>query len=152
MEISILLVLEILLVIYMVYSLIKFCFFFFVKYDTRKKLLDNAYTGNTGATKWEDIGFLIFMIVLLGLLVFTGKMQFLSFATGFMIGMTLIQNYFHSFSQELPEEHMPKPPLSAIKFMSYAIEDKPERAWKQLLFITIIIIWLLYVFFSGSVI
>lgn len=151
MEITILLILEVLLIIYMVYSLIKFCFFFFVNYNTRKKLLDNAYNGKTGATKVEDIGFLIFMLILLGLLFITGKMQYLSFATGFLIGMTLIQNYFHSFSQILPEEHMPKPPLSAIKFMSYAIEDKPERGWKQLSFIAIIIIWLLYMFFSGSI-
>ncbi|MBZ9570951.1 hypothetical protein KQY27_05270 [Methanobrevibacter sp. TMH8] len=148
MEITVLLVLEVLLVIYMIYSLIKFCFFFFVKYDSRKKLLDSAYDGKTGATNIEDIGFLIFMAILLILLVVSGKMQFLSFATGFMIGMTLIQNYFHSFSQELPKERMPKEPLSAIKYMSYAIEDKPSRAWKQLLFIGVIIVWLLYTFLS----
>ena len=148
---DILFVLEILLIIYMIYALVKFCFFFFIKYETRKKLLDNAYTGKTGATKVEDIGFLIFMAILLILLIFSGKMQFLSFATGFMIGMTLIQNYFHSFSQELPKDHMPPEPLSAIKFMSYAIEDKPSLAWKQLLFIAVIIIWLLYVFLSQGV-
>ncbi len=50
-----LLILNILLIFFVVYSLIKFSVFFFVKYDTRRKLLDSSYNGKTTATKISDI-------------------------------------------------------------------------------------------------
>ena len=84
----------------------------------------------------------------MGLLFVSGATEYISFVTGLLVGMVLIQLYFHSFSQPLTPEKSPEPPISAIKMMSYAIEDKPELAWKELLIMTILFIWSLYVLFT----
>ena len=139
-----LLVLKIFLVFFVVYSLIKFMFFFFVKYDTRRKLLDSAYKGKTSGSKIQDIFFLAVILILLGLLFVSGATEYISFITGLLVGMVLIQLYFHSFSQSLTPEKSPEPPISAIKLMSYAIEANPGRAWKELLIMTILFIWAIY--------
>ncbi len=143
-----LLALKIFLVFFVIYSLIKFMFFFFVKYDTRRKLLDSAYKGKTSGSKVQDIFFLAVILVLIGLLFVSGATEYISFITGLLVGMVLIQLYFHSFSQTLTPEKSPEPPISAIKIMSYAIEDKPELAWKELLIMTILFIWALYMLFT----
>ncbi|MGB9980404.1 hypothetical protein [Methanobacterium sp.] len=139
-----LLALKILLVFFVVYSLIKFFFFFFVKYETRRKLLDNAYTGKMGATKIQDLFFLIIILIIIGLLFISGGMEYISFVSGLLAGMILIQLYFHSFSKQLPAEKSPEPPVSAIKMMSYAIEANPGLAWKELVIMTVLFIWALY--------
>ena len=143
-----LLALKIVLVFFIVYSLIKFFFFFFVKYETRRKLLDNAYTGKRGATKIQDLFFLAVILIIIGLLFVSGRMEYISFIAGLLVGMVLIQLYFHSFSKSLPPEKSPEPPISAIKMMSYAIEANPGLAWKELLIMTVIFIWGLYMLFT----
>ena len=143
-----LLALKIVLVFFIVYSLIKFFFFFFVKYETRRKLLDNAYTGKRGATKIQDLFFLAVILIIIGLLVVSGRMEYISFIAGLLVGMVLIQLYFHSFSKSLPPEKSPESPISAIKMMSYAIEANPGLAWKELLIMTVIFIWGLYMLFT----
>lgn len=140
--------LKIVLIFFIVYSLIKFFFFFFVKYENRRKLLDNAYTGKTGATKIQDIFFLAVILIIIGLLFVSGGMEYISFITGLLAGMVLIQLYFHSFSNQLPPEKSPEPPISAIKMMSYAIEANPGLAWKELIIMTILFIWALYMLFT----
>ena len=143
-----LLALKIFLVFFVVYSLIKFMFFFFVKYDTRRKLLESSYKDKTSATKVQDIFFLAVILILLGLLYLSGATEYISFITGLLVGMVLIQLYFHSFSKPLTSEESPEPPVSPIKLMSYAIEASPGRAWKELLIMTIIFIWALYMLFT----
>lgn len=142
---TILLVLKILLTFFVVYSLIKFLFFFFVKYDTRRKLLDSSYQGKTSATKLSDLFLLGMILILMGLLFASGGTEYLSFIMGLLAGMVLIQTYFHSFSTPLTAEESPEPPISPIKMISYAIEAKPGRAWKQLLIMTVLFVWALYV-------
>lgn len=139
-----LLVLKIFLVFFVVYSLIKFMFFFFIKYDRRRKLLDLAYKGKTSGSKIQDIFFLAVILILLGLLFVSGAIEYISFITGLLVGMILIQLYFHRFSQTLTPAESPEPPISAIKMMSYAIEANPGRAWKELLIMTILFIWAIY--------
>ncbi|HML06149.1 MAG TPA: hypothetical protein VK426_10280 [Methanobacterium sp.] len=143
-----LLALKIFLIFFVVYSLIKFMFFFFVKYDTRRKLLESSYKDKTSATKVQDIFFLAVILILLGLLFLSGATEYISFITGLLVGMVLIQLYFHSFSKPLTPEESPEPPVSPIKLMSYAIEASPGRAWKELLIMTIIFIWALYMLFT----
>jgi len=140
----VLLALKILLVFFVVYSLIKFYVFFFIKYDTRRKLLDSSYKGKASATKVQDIFLLVMVLLLLGLLFASGATEYISFVTGLLVGMVLIQTYFHSFSKPLTPEESPEEPVSPIKMMSYAIEANPGRAWKQLVIMTIIFIWALY--------
>lgn len=143
-----LLALKIVLAFFIIYSLIKFFFFFFVKYETRRKLLDNAYTGKRGATKIQDLFFLAVILIIIGLLFVSGRMEYISFIAGLLVGMVLIQLYFHSFSKSLPPEKSPESPISAIKMMSYAIEANPGLAWKELLIMTVIFIWGLYMLFT----
>ena len=119
-------------------------FFFFAKYDTRRKLLDSSYNGKTSATKVQDIFLLVMILILTGLLFVSGATEYINFITGLLVGMILIQTYFHSFSKPLTPEESPEAPISPIKMMSYAIEANPEKAWKQLVIMTILFIWALY--------
>ena len=143
-----LLILQILLIFFVVYSLIKFFVFFFIKYDTRRKMLDSSYKDKTSATKVSDIFLLIMVLLLLGFLFLSGSTEYISFTTGLLVGMVLIQLYFHSFSEPLPPEKSPKSPVSPIKIMSYAIEANPGKAWIELLIMTLIFIWALYMLLS----
>ena len=139
-----LLILKILLIFFVVYSLIKFFVFFFVKYDTRRKLLDSSYNGKSTATKISDIFLMSMVLLLIVFLFLSGRTEYLSFITGLLVGMVLIQLYFHSFSEPLNPEQSPEPPVSPIKIMSYGIEASPGKAWRELLIMTLIFIWALY--------
>ncbi len=141
---TVLLALKIMLMFFVVYSLIKFMFFFFIKYDTRRRLLNSSYKGKTSATKIQDIFLLAIMLILTGLLFASGVNEYISFITGILVGMVLIQTYFHSFSKPLTLEESPESPVSPIKMMSYAIEANPGMAWKQLIIMTMLFIWALY--------
>ena len=107
-------------------------------------MLDSQYTGKTSATKYSDILLLVIVLVLIILLFATGKTDYLSFAVGLYAGMTLIQLYFHHFSKPLPPSEAPQEPLSPIKTMSYAIQANPEKPWKELLVIAVLLIWILF--------
>jgi hypothetical protein len=89
-------------------------------------------------------------LILLGLLFVSGGMQYISFTTGLFVGMLLIQLYFHSFSKPLEKEESPEPPLSPIKLMSYAIEANPGRAWKELVILTVLLVWALYMLLTAG--
>lgn len=90
------------------------------------------------------------MIVIVVLLFLSHSMAYLSFIAGLYIGATLIQTYFHMFTKPLPEDKAPKPPVSPIKLMSYAIQANPERPWKQLLFISLLFLWGIYMIFTNG--
>lgn len=138
------LVLKALLALVVIQALIKFAVFFFVKYETRRKLLDSQYAGKMTATKQTDRILLGIVLLLLVLLFATGRVAYLSFAVGFYAGMTLIQLYFHRFSRPLSPQESPPPPVSPIKLMSYAIQANPEKPWKELTIIALLLLWVLY--------
>jgi hypothetical protein len=133
-------ILAILLAIYSVHALAKFGFFFVLSYRRRREALDRAYAGKASATKIADAVLLVFAIVLAGLLGIRGA-DHVSFLTGLLVGMTLIQIYFHQFSVPLSDNEAPKPPSSPIKIMSYALQAKPGRPWKELVVIACLLIW-----------
>lgn len=136
-------ILKILMTLFCLQALLKFCVFFFVKYDVRRKQLDKSYGNKTSATKIFDNTILVVIVLLIVLLFLSHSMDYLSFITGVYIGATLIQVYFHRFSDPLPEDKAPKPPLSPIKMMSYAIQAFPKKPWKELLLLSIIFLWAL---------
>jgi hypothetical protein len=137
-------ILAILLALYSVHALAKFAFFFALSYDRRRKALDRSYNGRLSATKTSDIVLLVFSIILVGLLVMQGA-DHVSFLTGLLVGMTLIQIYFHQFTVPLTSgEAPPESPSSPIKTMSYAIQAKPSRPWKELAVIACLLVWSLY--------
>ncbi|AYG64939.1 MULTISPECIES: hypothetical protein [unclassified Rhizobium] len=136
-------VLTILVTIYAVHALAKFGFFFVLSYRSRRKALDRVYAGKTSATKTADAVLLVFAIILAGLLGIRGA-DHVSFLTGLLVGMTLIQIYFHQFSVPLSSDEAPEPPSSPIKIMSYAIQARPSRPWKELVVIACLLAWSLY--------
>ena len=91
----------------------KFFEFFFRDEATKMKGLSTVYVKGGGAVvKVFDNGMLILMLIFLGLL-FAGGVEYVSFTTGLLVGMTIIQVYFHRFSDPLPPEKSPAPPITA---------------------------------------
>ena len=137
------LLLKVLLTLYILYALLKFFEFFFRDQETKMKGLRAVYSGDGRVIKVFDSFILVFMLVLVGLL-FASGVEYLSFVTGLLVGMTIIQVYFHRFSDPLPPEKSPDPPVTAIKLMSYSIQANPGKAWRELAFMTGLFIWALY--------
>jgi len=138
-----LLLLKILLVIYILYALLKFFEFFFRRDEGKMEGLRRVYRDGGRVIKLFDNVILVVMVIFVGLLFLSGA-EYLSFTTGLLVGMTIIQVYFHRFSDPLPPEKMPEPPLTPLKLMSYAIQASPGKAWRELAFMTVLFIWALY--------
>jgi hypothetical protein len=136
-------ILKILLTIYILYALLKFFEFFFRSEEAKMKGLRAVYSGGGHAIKIFDNVILVLMLVFIGLL-FASGVEYLNFTTGLLVGMTVIQVYFHRFSDPLPPEKSPEPPITALKMMSYSIQASPEKAWKELLMMTVLFLWALY--------
>ena len=141
-------ILKVLMTLFVVQALIKFYVFFFLKYDVRRKQLDKSYGNTTSATKYFDNIILVVLAALITLLFVSKNMEYLSFITGLYVGATLIQVYFHRFPDPLPDDKAPAPPISPIKMMSYGIQAFPKKPWKELLFLTVIFLWGLYMLLS----
>jgi hypothetical protein len=124
------------------HALIKFSFFFVLPYQTRRAALDKAYGDKPTATRVADI-VLLGMTVALAVLVLWRGIEAVSFLSGLWIGATLIQLYFHRFHEPLAPEHAPPPLVSPIKMMSYAIQANPKRPWRELLLMSVLILWAL---------
>lgn len=139
--------LTVLLVLFSIHALLKFAFFFVLPYRTRRRALDRAYAGRASATKISDIFLLCVCLALLGLLFAKGA-DHVSFLTGLLVGATLIQLYFHRFAEPLSDEQSPTPPLSPIKIMSYAIQARPARPWRELVLFAALVLWALYQFYT----
>jgi hypothetical protein len=133
-------ILVVLVALYSVHALAKFGIFFVLSYGRRRQALDRAYAGKTSATKATDVFLLALSIALVFLLAIRG-VDHLSFLTGLLVGMTLIQIYFHKFSVPLSEAEAPEAPSSPIKTMSYAIQAAPSRPWKELVVIACLLAW-----------
>jgi hypothetical protein len=136
--------LKALLTLYILYALLKFFEFFFRDEETKKKGLYAVYVkGNGRIVHLFDNGVLIFTLILIGLLFATG-IEYLSFTTGLLVGMTIIQIYFHRFSDPLPPEKSPEPPITALKMLSYSVQANPGKAWRELILMTLLFAWSLY--------
>ena len=105
--------------------------------------LRRVYRDGGRAIKIFDNVILVVMVIFVVLLFLSGA-EYLSFTTGLLVGMTIIQVYFHRFSDPLPPEKMPEPPLTPLKLMSYSIQANPGKAWRELVFMTLLFIWALY--------
>jgi len=138
-----LLLLKILLVIYILYALLKFFEFFFRSDEAKMEGLRRVYRDGGRAIKLFDNVILVVMVIFVVLLFLSGA-EHLSFTTGLLVGMTIIQVYFHRFSDPLPPEKMPEPPLTPLKLMSYAIQASPGKAWRELALMTVLFVWALY--------
>jgi hypothetical protein len=75
--------------------LVKFAFFA-MPYRRRRAALDRAYGNELSATATSD-WVLMLIVVALGVVLFLGGVNAVSFLTGIWIGATLIQTYFHRY-------------------------------------------------------
>ena len=110
------LVLKILLTLYILYALLKFFEFFFRSDDAKMRGLRTVYSGNNHVVRIFDNAILVLMLIFVGLL-FAAGVEYLSFTTGLLVGMSIIQIYFHRFSDPLPAEKSPDPPITALKMI-----------------------------------
>ncbi len=102
-----------------------------------------VYSNNARAIRIFDNVIVIVMLVVIALLFISG-IEYLSFTTGLLVGMTIIQVYFHRFTDPLPPEKAPDPPVTALKLMSYSIQANPGKAWRELIIMTVLFVWALY--------
>jgi len=136
-------ILKILLALYIVYALLKFFDFFYQDYDRRMRSIRAAYENDGHVLKTFD-NIMLGLMVLLVVLQFRGGIEYLSFTTGLLVGSTLIQIYFHRFCDPVPADRSPDPPVSPIKLMSWGIQANPEKPWRELAFLTVLMVWALY--------
>ncbi|MBE1876279.1 hypothetical protein [Myceligenerans pegani] len=134
------LVLVILLLLFMLQGLAKFLLWAVVPYETRIKRIAAMYARGPGPMSVFDTVNTALAGVLVVLLFLT-DMQHLSFLTGLIAGMVLIQISFHRFNQELPDDKAPRMPAPPITLMSYAIQARPSRAWLEYSLITALFVW-----------
>jgi hypothetical protein len=139
-----LLILKILLALYALQGLVKYLLHFVVKKERRMKMAEAMYAkkgGEASASRLTDGILYLFCLILLGLL-FASGVEYLNFTTGFLVGLTALQLYFHAFNT--PLEKQPTLPLTPVKMFSYAIKEMPEKAWIATLFISALLVWFLY--------
>ena len=122
-----------------IHTLIKFAFFFALPYTKRRAMLDHSYGDRPSATQSSDPVLLAMAIALGALLLWRGS-DAVSLLGGFWIGATLVQLYFHRFKAPLPPDRTPPPVVSPIKTMSYAIQAAPQRAWRELVTMSILVL------------
>lgn len=119
------------------YSVLKFVFFA-LPYETRRAALDRSYGGKMYATKTSDMVLLVIVAALAAVLL-TDRGEPISFLGGLFVGAVLIQLFFHAYHAPVPADREAPEPRSPLKRMSYAIQDRPGRAWKEMALYTAIV-------------
>jgi hypothetical protein len=139
-------ILRVVLVVYMFYAYAKFAELFARSTASKKSWLRRVYAGSM-VRVFDDV----MLIVMIAVVVTTAWSGFhvLSFTSGLLVGMTLIQIFFHRFDQPLTEEWSPAAPVTPLKLMAYAIQAMPQKAWRELLVITVLFAGLLVLLFTG---
>lgn len=142
--------LTVLLILFCLQGLAKFAIWFLVPYEKRIKRIASYYERDGRIISIYDTITLIIMAVLVGLLLLI-HVDGLSFITGLIVGMLTIQLFFHRYSQPLPEQKMPQQPAEPRKLMSYAIQAAPALAWREIVFMTALLVWSLWMLTSSVV-
>jgi len=122
---------------------VKFAIGLLVPYPTRIRCIASHYQCDGRIISIYDTGTLVIIVVLVVLLFVTG-MHELSFITGLIVGMLVIQIFFHRFSEALPRDNAPESSPPPRKIMSYAIQAHPGLAWREIVLMTALFGWALY--------
>jgi hypothetical protein len=117
--------LVIVLIAFCVQGLAKFAVGFIVPYPTRIRRIASHYERGGSIISIYDTVTLVIIVALVILLFVTG-LQVLSFITGLVVGMLLIQIFFHRFSEPLPQGHSPRIIRSAKA--NHVLRD-PSPSW-----------------------
>jgi len=118
--------LTIVLILFCIQGLVKFAVGFLVPYDTRIKRISSYYERDGRIISIYDTVTLV-IIVALVILLFLVDMQELSFITGLVVGMLIIQIFLHRFDKPLNPEQAPESGSPPRKIMSFAIQADPKR-------------------------
>ena len=135
--------LSVLLIAFCVQGLVKFAVGFLVPHPTRIRRIASYYQRGGRIISIYDTVTLIIIFALVVLLFATG-MHELSFVTGLIVGMLVIQIFFHRFSEPLSEHQTHESSSPPRKVMSYAIQAHPALAWREIALMTAIFVWALY--------
>jgi hypothetical protein len=135
--------LTIVLILFCLQGLVKFAVGFLVPYDTRIKRIASYYARDGRVISIYDSVTLVIIVVLVVLLFLT-DMQELSFITGLIVGMLIIQIFFHRFDKPLAPEQAPESTAAPRKVMSYAIQADPKLAWREIIVMTVLFVWAFY--------
>jgi hypothetical protein len=142
--------LTILLIAFCIQGLVKFAVGFLVPYRTRIARIASYYErGGRIISIYDSITLVI--ILALVVLLFLVDMHELSFITGLISGMLIIQIFFHRFSRPLSEDRAPETSAPPRKVMSYAIQANPGLAWREIVLMTALFCWALYALASHLV-
>jgi len=131
-------ILPILVLLLSLYSVLKFAFFFVLPYERRRAMLDKAYDVSAMATGTSD-PILLTLVAALAIALLGSGSEPVAFLGRLFVGATLIQLFFHAFHSAVPPERQAPAPSSPLKQMSYAIQDRPIRAWKEMAVYTAIV-------------
>jgi hypothetical protein len=135
--------LTILLIAFCAQGLVKFAVGFLVPYPTRIARIASYYERDGRIISIYD-SFTLAIIVVLVVLLYLVDMQELSFIAGLVVGMLVIQIFFHRFAEPLSEDRSPETSAPPRKIMSYAIQAKPGLAWREIVLMTALFCWALY--------
>jgi hypothetical protein len=142
--------LTILLIAFCIQGLVKFAVGFLVPYRTRIARIATYYERDGRIISIYDSVTLV-IIVALVVLLFLTDMQELSFITGLVVGMLIIQIFFHRFAKPLPPKQAPESGAPPRKIMSYAIQADPKSAWREIVVMTALFAWALYALIRGLI-
>jgi hypothetical protein len=142
--------LTILLIAFCIQGLMKFAVGFLVGYQTRINRIASYYAREGRIISIYDSVTLV-IIVALVVLLFQTDMQELSFITGLIVGMLVIQIFFHRFDKQLAPEQSPESGAAPRKVMSYAIQADPKLAWREIVIMTALFGWALYELIGGLI-
>ena len=139
MHITALIVLSVLLVLYSLQALAKFVIWLTLPYSKRIERISSYYNKDSRTIGIYDTVSLVSLILLVALLLVVGY-EPINFLTGLIVGMLLIQTFFHRFDRPLSPERAPTPPAPVRKIMSFAIQDAPLLAWPEMLVISVLLV------------
>jgi hypothetical protein len=139
-------VLRVFLIVYMLYAYAKFADVFVRPKESKKRWLRRVYAGSM--VRVFDNVMLVVMLLVVGVTLLAGT-EVLSFTSGLLVGMTLIQIFFHRFAEPLTDEWMPHAPVTPLKMMAHAIQATPQKAWRELAVITVLFAGLLFYLVTG---
>ena len=142
--------LTIVLIAFCIQGLVKFAVGFLVPYRTRIARVAGYYERSGRIISIYD-SVTIVIIVALVVLLFLTEMQEPSFITGLVVGMLIIQIFFHRFDKPLAAEQSPESGAPPRKIMSFAIQASPGLAWREIVVMTALFAWALYVLVRGLV-
>jgi hypothetical protein len=140
--------LTIVLIAFCIQGLVKFAVGFLVPYRTRIARIAGYYEHDGRIISIYDSVTLVIIVALVVLLILT-DMEELSFITGLVVGMLLIQIFFHRFDKPLDPEQAPESGSPPRKIISFAIQADPARAWREIAVMTVLFGWALYVLVRG---